>query len=46
VVEITKDGAAVKEEKAQAAAAKSLTEAIAVARGATEPPQTRVGFGK
>jgi hypothetical protein len=46
VVEITKAGAAVREENVQAAAAKSLTEAIAAARGAAEPPQTRVGFGQ
>lgn len=46
VIEISKDGASVSEKDVQVQAAKNLSEAIAAARGATEPPQTRVGFGR
>lgn len=46
VLQITDQGAKlVEEKKPQPAAAKSIPEAIAAARGSEEPPQARVGFG-
>ena len=48
VIEITEAGAAVQKAKTSksAAPARTLGGAIAAARGSTEPPQTRVGFGR
>lgn len=47
IIEVTKDGAKRATNKSEApASAKSIPAAIAAARGAAEPPQTRVGFGQ